>query len=205
VSTDHQCIVWCLQVVTHSAAALLEAASGEGALRTSGGHRHRLSVLQRHFPTLVSSSVELPWRIRLAQRTLFFLPALPALIAARLCSALSGKQVWKGSIALFSGALRETGHCARSHPLFAVLCALSAGSQAAPHNRVAAALGSVVASGIAAQAAPLFLGVAVALRRQCSGTSPLHHHICVRRDLSFSGRVLRAPLSWFVCLPWPHV
>jgi hypothetical protein len=82
VSTDHQCIVWCNQVVTHTATTLLELASG--ANDRSHPAAHYLSVLRRRYPVVNEPAVRwgLPSRRSLAFWAVVSLPKLPALCAA---------------------------------------------------------------------------------------------------------------------------
>ena len=82
VSTDHQCIVWCNQVVTHTAATLLELASG--ATGRSHSASYYLSVLRRRYPADTEPAARwgLPSRRAVAVWAVVSLPKLPALCAA---------------------------------------------------------------------------------------------------------------------------
>ena len=83
VSTDHQCIVWCNQVVTHTATTLLKLASGTTLDRLQPKSRY-YAVMQRRYPALPepAPSRGFPSRQAIAVWAVVSLPKLPALCAA---------------------------------------------------------------------------------------------------------------------------
>lgn len=101
VSTDHQCIVWCNQVVTHTATTLLELASG--ATDRSHPSSSYVSVLRRRYPAAKEPAVRwgVPSRRAVAVWAVVSLPKLPALCAA--------------SAAAFASEVRPTMRLLRAH------------------------------------------------------------------------------------------
>lgn len=93
VSTDHQCIVWCNQVVTHTATTLLELASG--AADRSRLAAHYWSVLRRRYPADGGSRAAwgFPSRRAVATWAVVSLPKLPALCAASTAAFASEVRV----------------------------------------------------------------------------------------------------------------
>ena len=90
VSTDHQCIVWCNQVVVHTATTLLELASGAAADR-SLPVAHYTSVLRRRYPagTETAAPRSIPSRRDIAVWAVVSLPKLPAFSAASVAAFAS--------------------------------------------------------------------------------------------------------------------
>ena len=87
VSTDHQCIVWCNQVVTHTATTLLKLASGTTLNRSQPKSRYN-GVLQRRYPALpeVEQGRGFPGRRAISVWAVVSLPKLPALCAASVAA-----------------------------------------------------------------------------------------------------------------------
>jgi hypothetical protein len=84
VSMDHQCIMWCNQVVVHVSGTLLELAA---SLRGQGAAEDSLAVLARRFRKAnahtATASAGMPWHRRtVAVWAVVHLPRLPALCAA---------------------------------------------------------------------------------------------------------------------------
>ena len=90
VSTDHQCIVWCHQVVTHTATTLLKLASGAQLDRSQPKSRYD-AVLQRRYPPLPepAPAMGFPSRQAIAVWAVVSLPKLPALCAASVAAFAS--------------------------------------------------------------------------------------------------------------------
>ena len=90
VSTDHQCIVWCNQVVTHTATTLLKLASGAQLDRLQPKSRYT-AVLQRRYPPLPepAPAMGFPSRRAIAVWAVVSLPKLPALCAASVAAFAS--------------------------------------------------------------------------------------------------------------------
>ena len=91
VSADHQCIVWCGQVVAHAASALRELASGVGVERSAAGAAFRTAVLQRWFQADAGGAPharDAAWlRNAAAVWAVINVPRLPALCAAAVAAA----------------------------------------------------------------------------------------------------------------------
>ena len=87
VSTDHQCIVWCNQVVTHTATTLLKLASGATLDRSQPKSRYT-AVLHRRYPALPEPTPTrgVPSRRAIAVWAVVSLPKLPALCAASVAA-----------------------------------------------------------------------------------------------------------------------
>jgi len=108
LTMDHQCIVWCHQVVAHVSAAILNAARGVGTSRLDAGRLHRLAVLQAAFEKPAAGvSHMLSWRDWLTLGVLSALPTLPGLFASYLCDLTTSRPMreWEstGRTVLMSG------------------------------------------------------------------------------------------------------
>jgi hypothetical protein len=90
VSMDHQCIVWCNQVVEHVAATVLQLADSPGSEHAAA---HRSGVLQQRFQAVTAASSPKPprsvsrWRQAAALWAVVNVPRLPALCAAAVAAA----------------------------------------------------------------------------------------------------------------------
>jgi hypothetical protein len=88
VSMDHQCIVWCNQVVVHVARTLLELTASLRGQGAAAAAEDSLAVLQQRFqkastPAASSTSGAMSWYRRTAAVwAVVHLPRLPALCAA---------------------------------------------------------------------------------------------------------------------------
>ena len=89
LSMDHQCIMWCNQVVIPVAETLLELAEGPGVERSDAAAAYRQAVLQRRFDPSSADPPghDAPLRQRAALWATINLPRLPALCAAAAAAA----------------------------------------------------------------------------------------------------------------------
>jgi hypothetical protein len=114
LSMDHQCIMWCNQVVVPVAETLLELSAGPGVERSDAAAAYRQAVLQRRFQPSSTGQQghDAPLRHRVALWATVNLPRLPALCAA--AAAAAAHQVRARSMCVSVPSTRfETLYCVR--------------------------------------------------------------------------------------------